>query len=159
MSVSEPPFSPRYSSPLDQKMDPRSKIPGEDGRKRRVPLTAHVLITLHEVQDKLQGDAKAAVATAKIRATQYLERTLNVLTDAYEIAITAYALTVSNSVDREVAFNKLHASRREVEGMYYWARDEVETNPTIKDVNQRPYLQPKNEQVRRRLGSALTVND
>ncbi|XP_037085494.1 complement C3-like [Pollicipes pollicipes] len=135
-----------YEFPLDQKMDPRSKIPGETNRKRYVPLTAHVLITLHEVQEKLQGEAKAAVATAKIRAMQYLERSLNVLTDAYEITITAYALTVSNSVDREVAFMKLREARREIEGMYYWARDPLETNPVSKDVNQRPYVEPKNEQ-------------
>ena len=135
-----------YEHPLDQKMDPRSKIAGEEDRQRRVPLTAHVLITLHEVQDKLQGDGKAAVATAKMRAMQYLERSLNIITDPYEIAITAYALTISNSVNRDFAFSKLHRSRSEIEGMYYWARGLVETNPITKDVNQRPYLEPKNEQ-------------
>ncbi|XP_037068259.1 CD109 antigen-like [Pollicipes pollicipes] len=134
-----------YVYPLDQKMDPRSKIPGEGDRKRRVPLTAHVLITLHAVQEKLQGGAKASVATAKIRAMQYLERSLSVLTDAYEVAITAYALTLCNSVDREVAFSKLHVARREVEGMYYWARAPLATLDVSRDVNQRPYLEPKSE--------------
>ena len=135
-----------YEHPLDQKMDPRSKIEGESDRLRRVPLTAHVLITLHEVQDKLQGDGKAAVATAKMRAMQYLQRALSILTDPYEICITAYALTISNSRFRDLAFIKLEQARSEIEGMYYWARDVVETNPVTKDVNQRPYLEPKNEQ-------------
>ena len=135
-----------YQQPLDQKMDPRSKVAGEGGRLRRVPLTAHVLITLHEVREKLQGSGKRKVATAKLQATKYLERSLSSITDPYEIAITAYALYTSSSEQEGMAFDKLQRARREVEGMYYWARDVVETNPVSKDVNQRPYLEPKNEQ-------------
>ena len=127
-------------------MDPRSRVPGET-RQRHIPLTANVLITLHEIQPKLQGVAKSTVATAKTGAMRYLERSLSVLTDPYEIAITAYALTLSNSVDRELAFSRLVAARREVEGMYYWAREPVPTLAVTRDVNQRPYLQGKSEQV------------
>ena len=128
-------------------MDPRSRVPGETNRKRRIPLTANVLITLHEVQEKLQGRAKSIVANAKTLAMQYLERSLNLLVDPYEIAITAYALTLTNSLDRELAYSKLVATRREVEGMFYWAREPVPTLAVTRDVNQRPYLQGKSEQL------------
>ena len=136
-----------YECPLDQKMDPRSRVPGERHRERRIPLTAHVLITLHAVQAKLQGGAKGLVATAKALAMRYLERSLHVLVDPYEIALTAYALTLINSVDRELAFSRLVGARREVEGMYYWAREPVPTLSVSRDVNQRTYLQGKSEQV------------
>ncbi|XP_043206412.1 CD109 antigen-like [Amphibalanus amphitrite] len=136
-----------YEHPLDQKMDPRSRVPGERHRQRHIPLTASVLISLHTIQEKLHGDAKAVVANAKALATQYLERSLHVLADPYELAITAYALTLVNSVDRELAFSRLVAARREVEGMYYWAREPVPTLTVSRDVNQRPYLHGKSEQV------------
>lgn len=39
------------------------------------------------------------------------------MTDPYEIAITTYALTLCNSIEKEFAFNLLHSTRLEVAGM------------------------------------------
>jgi hypothetical protein len=39
------------------------------------------------------------------------------MTDPYEIAITTYALTLCNSIEKEFAFILLHSTRLEVAGM------------------------------------------
>ena len=39
------------------------------------------------------------------------------MTDPYEIAITTYALTLCNSIEKEFAFNILYSTRLEVAGM------------------------------------------
>jgi hypothetical protein len=39
------------------------------------------------------------------------------MADPYEIAITTYALTLCNSIEKEFAFNLLHSTRLEVAGM------------------------------------------
>jgi len=39
------------------------------------------------------------------------------MTDPYEIAITTYALTLCNSIEKEFAFSLLHSTRLEVAGM------------------------------------------
>jgi len=39
------------------------------------------------------------------------------MTDPYEIAITTYALTLCNSIEKEFAFKRLHSTRQEVAGM------------------------------------------
>jgi len=39
------------------------------------------------------------------------------MTDPYEIAVTTYALTLSNSIEKEFAFKLLHSTRLEVAGM------------------------------------------
>jgi hypothetical protein len=39
------------------------------------------------------------------------------MTDPYEIAITTYALTLCNSIEKEFAFNLLQSTRLEATGM------------------------------------------
>lgn len=41
------------------------------------------------------------------------------MTDPYHIAITAYALTLGDSTEKDFAFGKLHAVRRERGALLY----------------------------------------
>ena len=44
---------------------------------------------------------------------RYLESVLQSLTDPHQIAMTAYALTLTDSQAKEAAFGKLHSIRRD----------------------------------------------
>jgi CD109 antigen len=71
-----------------------------------------------------------------------LERQLNSLKDPYEIAITAYALTLCDSVEKDLAFRILSSKALVGEnGELYWSRVPIPSNP-IKYENQRPFVQP-----------------
>ena len=45
---------------------------------------------------------------------RYLEYQLATLSRPYEVAVTTYALMIANSVERNVAFNKLDQMKRKV---------------------------------------------
>jgi len=51
------------------------------------------------------------------------------MTDPYEIAITTYALTLCNSIEKEFAFNLLHSTRLEVAGMIKCAHNNNANQP------------------------------
>jgi len=44
---------------------------------------------------------------------RYLERSLAEITNPYHIAITAYALTLADSTEKELAFNLLNSAKTE----------------------------------------------
>lgn len=130
--------------PLDRKMNLTSQRPKDSIKYRNISLTAHVLIALAKVKN-LRGDISAQVSRAKTAAQKYLERMLHIIKDfrdPYEIAIVAYALTVTNSVVGEEAFNILDSHMREAGGLRYWSRDHV-APPLIKIENNRPFLMPR----------------
>ncbi|XP_042896102.1 CD109 antigen isoform X6 [Parasteatoda tepidariorum] len=131
-------------NPLDRKMNLTSGRLKDPVRYRNISLTAHVLITLAEMND-LTGDIGNKVARAKRSAQRYLEKMLHTVKESkepYEIAIVAYALTLVNSVDGEVAFNFLDSKMKEVAGTRYWSKDIV--LPTLARVeNNRPYVMPR----------------
>ncbi|XP_023346769.1 CD109 antigen [Eurytemora carolleeae] len=110
-----------------------------------VALTAHVLIALHNAASRLTGHVTKYCSTARQAAVRYLERNLDHLTDPYEMAISAYALTVTQSSESEEAYNKLFSMRREEGGMSYWSRTRIETNKVRYQFN-RPFLEPKAKQ-------------
>ena len=113
--------------------------------KRNISLTAHVLIALTETADKLQGDVKRFSNTGRQRAIKYLERHLPKVTDPYEIAILAYALSLSKSSEASAAYGKLLKMKREKGGRVYWSRTEITTNRVRYEFN-RPYLEHKDLQ-------------
>ena len=84
--------------------------------RRNISLTAHVLIALTETADKLQGDVKRFSNTARQRAMKYLERHLAKVTDPYEVAVLAYALTIAKSPEANAAYGKLLTIKREKGG-------------------------------------------
>jgi len=54
---------------------------------------------------------------ACVLCSRYLERQLPSMTDPYEIAITTYALTLCDSIEKEFAFKLLHSKILEATGM------------------------------------------
>lgn len=130
--------------PYDRKMNLTSDWKHDNVKLRNISLTAHVLITLTEVKD-LGGEIGIKASLARSKAQTYLEKKLSILNnfnDPYELAIVAYALTVSNSIDGEEAFNKLDSRMRETSGLKYWARESILPLKTTIE-NNRPYILPR----------------
>lgn len=114
------------------------------------PLTALVLIMLEDTSSMVQvslfanctlvnletnlltgffkGSAKQYSASARQRATMYLERNLPLITDGYAIAIVTYALALSKSAMADVAFGHMMEAVRQDDSMMYWGRTPIETN-------------------------------
>ncbi|PNF42789.1 hypothetical protein B7P43_G13621 [Cryptotermes secundus] len=136
-----------YHNPLDATMQGKFSTRFNDSLVyRNITLTAHILITIHEVMQMVQGSTRTDAAKASIKAVRYLEHQLSSMTDPYEIAITAYALTLCDSIEKEFAFSLLHSKRLEVaDGLQYWSRVPVPGN-TIRYENQRPFICPRDYQ-------------
>ncbi len=134
-----------YPHPLHKPMDGRSTFVGDEGRLRNISLTAHVLISLEVTAPNLQGDQKKYSAAARQRAVRYLERQLPKIHDAYELAITAYALAITGSAETDLAYGRLTQARREEGGMVYWGRTSIKTNDVRYEFN-RPFLEAKKYQ-------------
>ena len=115
-------------------------------RKKRnhVALTAQVLIGLEECSDMLQGDAQRFVSVGKKRATAYLERILPSL-NGFDLAITTLALAMTQSSVADIAYGRLKAARRTVDGMVYWSDSPIKTNRIRYEFN-RPFLEGKDYQ-------------
>ncbi|KDR15355.1 CD109 antigen [Zootermopsis nevadensis] len=133
-----------YQNPLDTKMQHKFATRFNNSvQYHNITLTAHILITIHEVTQMLQGSIRTEAAKASIKAVRYLEHQLSSLTDPYEIAITTYALTLCDSTEKEFAFNLLHSKKLEVaDGLPYWSRVPVPAN-RIRYENQRPFISPR----------------
>ncbi|KAI1297211.1 Antigen -like protein [Halotydeus destructor] len=132
------------TQPYDRKMNLTTKVLGDHVRYRNISLTAHVLITLTDVRD-LRGEVIGRASNARYLAQRYLERMLHVVKtyeDPYELSIVTYALTLSNSVDAEEAFNLLDRKMKEVSGMRYWSKELVPA-PKTQIENNRPYVLPR----------------
>ncbi|KAI1297215.1 Antigen -like protein [Halotydeus destructor] len=142
--TSEGAFYETSVQPYDRKMDLTTKMFGDNVQYRNISLTAHVLITLTEVRD-LRGEVVGRASNARYLAQRYLERMLHLIRthdDPYELSIVTYALTLSNSVDAEEAFNILDSKMREVSGMRYWSKEQVPA-PQTQIENNRPYVLPR----------------
>ncbi|XP_050698378.1 CD109 antigen-like isoform X1 [Eriocheir sinensis] len=131
--------------PLDKKVSPYMYANKERGQKN-ITLTAHCLITLEQTINTLQGNVRSHANNARTNAVRYLERELAYVTDPYDLAIVAYALSLANSVDKETAYGMLDRKKRKENGLIYWSREKVETNRRVYENNQRNLLQPKFEQ-------------
>ncbi|KAK3858623.1 hypothetical protein Pcinc_035182 [Petrolisthes cinctipes] len=139
----ETPFYDRV--PLDKKASPHSY-----GYKHEIPknisLTAQCLITLEMTINSLQGNVRSQANNARTFAIRYLERELVYIRDPYEMAVVSYALSVANSVEKEVAYNTLDLMKRQENGLIYWSRESIKTNTRVYENNQRNLLQPKFEE-------------
>jgi len=117
-----------------------------------IPLTAHVLIAMDSVAPLLTGTVKKYCSTSRHRAMKYLERNLARISDPYELAITAYALARSRSPEADTAYGRLLGMKRVEDGMVYWSRTKITTNPVRYEFN-KPYREAKVRQ----LNDALAV--
>ncbi|TRY72565.1 hypothetical protein TCAL_06513 [Tigriopus californicus] len=109
------------------------------------PLTALVLIMLEDTSSIVQGNGKQYSASARQRATLYLERNLPLITDGYAIAIVTYALALSKSAMADVAFGHMMQAARQEDSMIYWGRTPIRTNRVRYEFN-RPFLEAKDYQ-------------
>ncbi|XP_050713228.1 CD109 antigen-like isoform X2 [Eriocheir sinensis] len=138
--------SPYYSdTPLNRKAAPYSYGLKWQGLKN-ITLTAHCLITLEQTINTLQGSVHNQAILARNQAIRYLEQELVNLSDPLEVAITAYALYLANSVAKESAFAALDRIKRYENGLIYWSREAVRPNRRANENNQRNLLQPKFEE-------------
>ena len=117
-----------YPHPLHKPMDGKSRLVDDYAEMRNISLTAHVLISLEMTAPNLQGEQKKFSASARQRATKYLERNLPKIRDPYELAITTYALAVTGSAEADLAYAKLKGMAKEEGGMIYWGRTDITTN-------------------------------
>ncbi|CAG7731091.1 unnamed protein product [Allacma fusca] len=130
-----------FTLPLNKKMGFRKDVNGP----MNVTLTAHMAITLHHVLGSLEGRLRVLASVAKNRAIQYLESTLISMSDPYQVAITAYALTLTDSQSKEAAFDTLNKIKIDEGGMVYWSPGKVPENAIVHE-NSRPFIQPKNNE-------------
>lgn len=88
----------------------------------------HSILTTNKLFLK-QGKSKQFASSGKARAMLYLERNLPSVTDAYELAITTYALALAKSSLADIAYGKMKAAASvSGGGMNYWGRTEIKTN-------------------------------
>ncbi|XP_032681825.1 CD109 antigen [Odontomachus brunneus] len=128
----------------DRKMNSTLFMREDSTRFRNISLTAHVLITLQSVKD-LTGGLGSQVALSAANAVKWLEQNLKVLemeSNPYEIAITAYALLVSKASIAEQVFHILMNHKHSEDGLMYWGREYIPV-PNFKTENQKPFLLPR----------------
>ncbi|RXG67564.1 C3 and PZP-like alpha-2-macroglobulin domain-containing protein 8 [Armadillidium vulgare] len=111
-----------------------------------IGLTALVTATIKEVVDSLHGTIRKRANQAILRAQRFLEKSLSSMDDPYDIAITAWALNMIGSTEKDVAVSKLLQIVRPQEGFLYWSKDVIKSNSRIFENNQRNFLQPKEPQ-------------
>ncbi|XP_076069383.1 CD109 antigen-like [Oratosquilla oratoria] len=128
---------------LDHKMDYK---PDFAGNQVSIGMTALILVVLHESLEGLQGETKDRAVVAKMNALIFLERRLDGMTNPYDVAITAYALTLTKSGEKEAAVRLLENHRRSINGMYYWSPGEISVNDRRYENSQRNFILPKEPQ-------------
>ena len=83
-------------------------------------LTAKVLIALVANSD-VRGEATSLVSVAINKARFYLEQHFSKITDIFERCIVTYALHVSNSAIKDIAFKLLNQTRIKDDNGIYWS--------------------------------------
>ncbi|KAL3859107.1 hypothetical protein ACJMK2_009340 [Sinanodonta woodiana] len=111
-----------------------------------IPLTAYVLIALYTIGNDLSGDALRCVDKSKQMASEYLSSVgKNTLRgEVFHLAITAYALSLSQQKSREL-FDQLWVLRRTGSEFTYFADSNIPDNPSA-FVNTVRYLKARLEQ-------------
>ncbi|XP_055836830.1 CD109 antigen-like [Episyrphus balteatus] len=123
---------------------PDRKMNHSNIANRNISLTAHVLITLATVKD-LSGSLGARVVLAQQRALYWIERNMQLLEktpEAYDVAITAYALQLCKAPIAEHAFAILRKHAKTIGEYIYWGRDNL-SSPPSKIENQKYFSLPR----------------
>nr|UCK81479.1 macroglobulin-complement related protein-like 1 [Arenicola marina] len=128
----------REQSPLyDRKMWPKN-VTGS-GTAANYSLTAYALISLLKAQQAIGSSGRCEEATKT--AQDYLEDSLDVITDVYTISIVTYALHLAGSAERTRAFYMLEALQRQ-SPYVYWADKDIPPNE-VRMIDTIPYYQPR----------------
>jgi len=101
------------------------------GLKGKAGLTAYAAVALMEAGEK----------TASAKAIAYLEKQLENIDDAYTMALTAYALEMAGSGQRDAAHDKLMGMAKEDEYGMYWG-DIATVTETDSQKVARPEIMP-----------------
>ncbi|XP_055919076.1 CD109 antigen-like [Eupeodes corollae] len=123
---------------------PDRKMNHSNIANRNISLTAHVLITLATVKD-LSGSLGARVVLAQQRALYWIERNMQLLaetSEAYDVALTAYALQLCKAPTAEHAFAILRKHAKTIGEYMYWGRDDL-SSPPSKIENQKYFSLPR----------------
>ncbi|XP_076069453.1 CD109 antigen-like [Oratosquilla oratoria] len=128
---------------FDQKLNFK---PLSSGSHASIGLTALTAMVLHGSIKTLQGPLKSEAIRARHKAVQFLEMNLKSLWNPYDIAITAYVLTLTMSLEKDAAISQLESHRRSLYGMYYWSPVEIAANRRKYENNQRNFILPKEPQ-------------
>nr|BAR45605.1 thioester-containing protein [Ammothea sp. RS-2014] len=91
----------------------------QGGAKQGLPLTAYVLIALHENREYY--DSVAGALDSARQAQSSLEQNYASIDDTYTLAIISYALQLVNSPRRDAAFQQLASRARFGEETMYWS--------------------------------------
>ncbi|KAF2360648.1 Alpha-macroglobulin receptor-binding [Trinorchestia longiramus] len=139
--------TPHYHDPINPKIDPRSSVAWfRDTRYANITLTAHALLALVPVLPTLQSKLRVRANFATVSAVRYLERELPRLSDPYDIAVVAWALTTAGAGGSDLAFERLDLNKRTSDSRIYWSREPIGHNPIVYEDSQKPFVQPKDDQ-------------
>ena len=141
----------------DQEEPIIAHLRGSTNSTRHVPLTAHVLIALEKTAQSLTGKVKKYCSTSRLRARRYLEQKLKQLRDPYELAVTAYALTLAGSTEAGYAFDELFSRRIDEGEMVYWSRTKIKTNRIRPQQLNKPFMEAKDQQTNDALAVETTA--
>lgn len=92
--------------------------------KLNLSLTAQCLIALR-VNSDIRGNAAKLVSNAINRARMYLELHFTKITDAFERSIVTYALHLTNSPIKDLAFQVLNSTKHKNDYGIYWSNWEI----------------------------------
>ncbi|CAL4077776.1 unnamed protein product, partial [Meganyctiphanes norvegica] len=138
--------TPTYLNTLDSKINPTNQYVTHHGTQHNISITAHVILAFVEILPDMQGEIRSQLNMAKKRAVSFLERQLKDLTDPYEIALVAWALTKADSGSMDEAFDYLDRIKIDQDSKIYWSREKIGFNTLVYENSQKPYIQPKDDQ-------------
>ena len=97
-----------------------------DGRmiQLNMSLTAQCIIALKANSD-IRGNAAKIISNAINKGRLYLELHLPKITDAFELSIVTYALHVTNSPIKDIAFQRLNNTKFKNDYGVYWSNVEI----------------------------------
>lgn len=112
----------------DRSFQPESIDKNGVSRTLHIAVTAHCVISL-SLATRLTGDAKQRADRARVAGSNYLASKLLYIADPYQMAVTTYALQVSQHKDKDTAYNMLKSMAIASEFLY-WAAVPIAPNPS-----------------------------
>lgn len=96
----------------------------QGGSSMGIALTAYTLITFME-NEKYREKYKSTIN----KAISYILKNKQELHDVYSLAIATYAMQLAKHEEKNFFMDKLDSQAKRVDGLTYWAKEIMETNP------------------------------
>lgn len=128
----------------DRKFTSILNSPDEQLLGHPIPLTAYVLIALYKIETDVSGAALSCIDKSRQLAAEYLSSEAYFIpdTEIFQLAITAYALSLSQQKSRNI-FDKLWSLRKSDHEIYFSDKN-IPENPSD-FINTVRYLKPRME--------------